>query len=184
MKKISEQHLVDLRRLAELYGAEALIAELKVFDPGRDSGRPADLVLNTGIIWAHVEFLKLHRVTTKKKRLEGACALLAEYLNRYTTGARVKSEVTLKNIYKGAQKKANEEPLIGMVMKDAYRALLQYLGGAPQKIPIPYLVQGSKAGWEFPIVDLDQIGDYYELIGSEGPSYFAAFSAIVTPKNI
>jgi hypothetical protein len=182
MKKISEKDGLTLRMLADEYGAEFLISELKKFR-GQGGGRPSDLVLNTAILWAHIEFFRLHRVVAKTKKLESACALLAGYLNRYTAGARRKSETTLLNIYKRAPKAAITEPLVGLVMKDAFAALLHNLRGGPHKVPIPYLIQGTKSGWKFPVVDRSQFGDNIEIIGSNGPNYSAAFSMIVTPKN-
>jgi hypothetical protein len=68
VKKLSEKHARELRELADLYGADALIAELKT-DNTKNPGRPADLVLNIGIIWGHIEFLRLHRVGSKKRSL-------------------------------------------------------------------------------------------------------------------
>jgi hypothetical protein len=186
VKKMSEQHVLDLEQLAGLYGTAVLISELKRIRSAKSSRRrrPADLVLNIGIIWAHIEFLKLHRVTKKKKKLEDACALLEGYIDRFTVGARKKSASTLENIYKSARKKAHEEPMIAAVMNDAYRVLSRHLEHAPQKIPIPYLIEGAVDGWKFPTIDPNQFGDDCDVIGSRGPSYEAAFSVIVTPKNI
>jgi hypothetical protein len=184
MKKIPQAVGCKLRSLAAEFGEDVLIAELKKIKSENVSvGRPSDLILNTAVLWAHVEFLKLNRVEAKKGKLEIACEMLAGYLDRYTAGARGKSKTTLLNIYKRAPKDALHEPLIGVVMKDAYVALLQNLGDQPNKIPIPYLVQGTKTGWKFPIVDQYQFGDNIEVIGSNGPTYSAAFSMLVVPKN-
>jgi hypothetical protein len=192
MKKISEQHVLDLEQLADLYDTDVLISELKRIGSAKLKRigsvklkrRPADLVLNIGIIWAHIEFLIVHRATKKKKRLEEACALLEGYINRFTVGAMGKKAKTLENIYKRARKEARTEPMIAAVMNDAYRVLSRHLEHAPQKIPIPYLIEGAADGWKFPTIDPNQFGDDCDAIGSKGPSYGAVFSLIVTPKNI
>ena len=59
MKKLlSIKDARTLSRLAEAYGVDAIIAELKGRRPKKPSGRPKDANVNDGIIWAHVEFLK------------------------------------------------------------------------------------------------------------------------------
>ena len=182
MKKLSEQDALTLAGLVDRNGVDAVTAELKR-SKRKKAGRPSDLILNTAILWAHIEFLKLHRVIGKKRKLESACELLADYLDRYTVGGRSKSEVTLKNIYKSARNAAAGEPLIEIVMHDAYAVLLENLGTEPKKIPIPYLIEGVSAGLKFPTVDRHQFGDNMEIVGCNGPKYSAAFSMIVTPKN-
>jgi hypothetical protein len=184
MKKISDQHLLDLRHLVDLYGEDALISELKTIGSAKSAGRPADLVLNIGIVWAHIEFLKLHRVKVKKKKLESACALLAGYLDRYTAAARTKSEVTLQNLYKRAPKAALVQPLVGLVMKDTYAVLLNELADAPHKVPIPYLIEGAVDGWKYPMFDTHQLDGCAEMFVHEAADYTAGLTWIVTPKNI
>lgn len=183
MKKLTEKHERELQELADLYGADTLIAELKGTVAAKSAGRPADLVLNIGIVWGHVEFLKLHRVESKKKKLEAACALLAGYLDRFTGGARSRSEVTLKNLYKRAPKAAIGQPLVAAVMKDTYAALVRELADAPQKVPIPYLIEGTAAGWKFPIFDTHQFRDNADFIVHDASDYKAGLTWIVTPRN-
>jgi hypothetical protein len=184
MKKLSEQDALTLADLANRNGFGAIASELKRLEGAtRSAGRPADLILNTAILWAHIEFLKLHRVAGKKQKLKLACELLAGYLDRFTVGARSKSATTLMNIYKRAPKEARAEPMIAAVMNDAFRVLSRHLKRSPQKIPIPYLIEGKVAGWKFPTIDPNQYGDDCDAIGSRGLTYEAVFSLVVTPKK-
>jgi hypothetical protein len=183
MKKLTEKHEQELRDIVELYGADEVMSEIKRIAATKAGGRPADLVLNIGIIWGHIEFLKLHRVNSKTKKLEAACALLANYLDRYTATARGKSEVTLKNLYKRAPKAADKQPLVALVMRDTYAVLVRELARSPQKVPIPYLIEGTSAGWKFPIFDTDQCGDSADVIVHDAADYKAGLTWIVTPRN-
>lgn len=184
MNKLSEQHALELQALAGLYGTDTLIAALKGITAAKSPGRPADLVLNIGIIWGHIKFLRLHRVDSKKQKLEAACGLLEGYLDRFTAGARTKSQATLKNLYKRAPKLAAAQPLVGLVMKDTYAALVGELAKAPQKVPIPYLIEGTVDGWKYPIFDIEQLDGDADVIVHSAPDYKAGLTWIVTPRNI
>jgi hypothetical protein len=182
MKKISDQDAQTLIDLVERYGKETLIPWLEALG-AKGSGRPADLVLNTGIIWGHLEYLKLRRVVQTRKRLDGACAMLENYLERYTHGSRLKIASTLKKIYRSAPKAAISEPLVGLVMQHTLEVLEGELAGFPHKIPIPYLIEGVSGGWKYPTFDTHQFQDNAEAIVHAADDYKACLTFIVTPIN-
>jgi translation initiation factor 2B subunit (eIF-2B alpha/beta/delta family) len=183
MKKLSDEDDAALADLVERNGVDRVALYLKHLK-GSNAGRPSDFFLNDAIIWAHIEFLKLHRVVAKKKKLESACELLAEYLDRFTHDARPKSSATLENIYKRAKKHADKVRWMAAVMSDVYRVLERHLEHKPQKVPVPYLIEGKGAGQKYPTLDTYELHEGCEVIGSKSADYAAAFSMIVTPKNI
>jgi hypothetical protein len=173
------------RALIEKYGAAALKNEIGGLVEPKIGGRPKDpRIFNEAIIAGHVEFLKLHRVGTKTKKVDSACAELESTLKRSTAAARQRTSGTLKKLYKTVRTRSKSDPLTASVMDTTYAQLVRELANHPNKIGIPYLVEGTAHGEKFPIFDLETLGctDIAPII-CVGNGFRACVTVIATLKN-
>ncbi|WP_409188592.1 hypothetical protein [Bradyrhizobium sp. RDM4] len=169
MMKLSTKDARALSRLAEAYGADAIMSALKARIPKKVPGRPKDASVNDGIIWAHVEFLKNYRCRGPKKsrELADACDMLSVILERYSAIGRAKAGTTIRGIYFKAKRAAAHQPAVAVVMKRAYESLVQEIAATPERIPIPLLVESTGAGEKHPIVDREGF-DGVQILGVRG----------------
>ena len=198
MKKLlSTKDARMLSRLAETYGVDAIIAELKGRRLKKPSGRPKDANVNDGIIWAHVEFLKNHRCLGRKKsrELDDACEMLSLILKKHSAIGRAKTGARIRGIYYNAKRAAGKKPVIAVVMKGAYESLVQEIGTTPERIPVPLLVESTGAGEKHPIIDREGF-DELVILGVRGSEtieeggrqivigYDVPFCAVLVPAII
>jgi hypothetical protein len=182
MSKLSNDDARTLQKLIEKYGLEEIA---RVEKPDRNKGgRPTDpRRFNEPIIAGHVEFLKLHRVSVKTKKVDAACAELAAILKRYTPVARGRKAGTIRKIYNTVRKAARKDALTLSVMNSTYAVLASELADHPDKVGIPYLVEGSANGEKFPIVDTLGCINVAPIV-HDGDGFRACLTIIATPNEI
>jgi hypothetical protein len=193
-KSLSTDDARVLSRLVGTYGVDAIIAELKGARPRKPSGRPKDASVNDGIIWAHVEFLKNHRCRGGKKsrHLDEACNELSSILKKYSAIGRVRTGATIRAVYFRA-KKAGQQPAVTVVRKRAYELLVREIATAPERIPVPLLVESTGKGEKHPILGREGF-DGIQILGVKGSEtieegdrqivieYDVPFCAVLVPK--
>ena len=181
MSKLSDGDARAFQKLVKKYGFEEL-AGVDKFEENR-GGRPKDPIeFNEAIIAGHVEFLRLHGVEVRTKKIDAACYALKVILDRYTPFARKRAASTLKKIYKTTRKKAKEgNALIAAVMNTTYGVLVEHLAGHPNKIAIPHLIEGSSEGEKFAAIDTTGCA-FMVPIECHGVGFIACLTIIVTPE--
>jgi hypothetical protein len=202
MNAISPEDAAILHTLVERYGRDAIISALpessnKPFAPGARSDladkaarsrvrrRRSDDQRNKAVVWAHLQFLQKHRVQQSKKKLQIACDILEENLNRYLAGRRKQGAPAFRKMHFAAQKRARECSEFSLFMTGLLNQL-EDLAISPDVILLPFLGEGTSDGLRTPSFDthsIEQGGPMVQFGFWDDPRFSPVVTLVLDPTQ-
>jgi hypothetical protein len=117
MNGIAVEDMAILDGLLEKYDREIIISALSKNDDNKGTrGRRKNAEQNSAVVWAHLQFLQKHRVQQPKKKLQCACDILEEDLDRYLAGRRRQGAPAFRKMHFAAQKRGRESSEFSLFM--------------------------------------------------------------------